>query len=282
MTEERFEHPEGLVWDPREQRLLWVDVFRGVVHSHDLTQGTSQVVAEIGSVVGAVAPRATGGLVCAVANGFGLASPDGDFELVQAPLQDGGHLQMNDGAVDARGRFWAGSMTFEFETKPNTGAVYRFDPDGELTEAFGGVSISNGIGWDADSTTMYYVDSATKRLDRFRFDLEVGAVCDRQTVAAFDAMPDGLAVDVDGCVWLALFGGSSVARVTPTGEIDRTVELPASQVTTCAFGGSDLATLFIAVSPYGLDPEAPDARNAGRIFALEPGVQGVPGTGFGA
>jgi sugar lactone lactonase YvrE len=280
LLDERFEHPEGLVWDERGQRLLWVDVFQGRVHASDLGGGPAQTVAELGGVIGAVAPRAAGGLVCAVGAGFGLLSGEGELELVQAPLADSSHLQMNDGAVDASGRFWAGSMTFEFEAKPGTGALYRFDPDGELHEVLGGVSISNGIGWSPDSKLLYYVDSATQGLDRFSFDLDSGAISERRTLARFEALPDGLAVDAEGCVWVALFGGSSVARVTPEGAVDRVVELPATQVTTCAFGGPHLETLFIAVSPYGLDADAPDARAAGQIFRYEAGVRGLPSTEF--
>jgi sugar lactone lactonase YvrE len=183
---------------------------------------------------------------------------------------------MTEGGVDPKGRFWAGSMTFEFETKPGTGALYRLHPDGELSEVLDGISVSNGIGWSPGSDRLYYVDSATRRIDEFDFDLESGALGERRPLAEFEAMPDGLAVDVEGCIWVALFGGSSVARVTPDGKVDRLVELPATQVTTCTFGGPDLATLFIAVSPYGLDPGSLDAQRSGNIFAFDPGVQGLP------
>jgi sugar lactone lactonase YvrE len=268
---ERFDHPEGIVWDERAGRLLWVDVFKGHVLAYDLGSGALQRQ-EVGRTLGSVAPRRDGGLVCAVREGFGLLSSGGDFELVSDQLGDSDHLQMNDGGVDARGRFWAGSMTFEFQTRPRAGALYRLDPDGAVSEQLDGISVGNGIGWSPDGDRCYYVDSASHRIDDYAFDLERGALGDRRTLAEVDALPDGLAVDVDGCVWVAMFLGSQVHRYTPAGRLDRVVRLPGAQVTTCTFGGDDLRTLFVAVSPYGMDDPEP---SAGHIFAFDPGVQGL-------
>lgn len=272
LLDERFEHPEGIVWDARAGRLLWVDVFKGQVLSYDLASGALERQ-EVGRTLGAVAPCRDGGLVCAVREGFGLLSPDGEFTLLGDQLHDVSHLQMNDGGVDARGRFWAGSMTFEFQTRPGTGALYRLDPDGTVSEQLGGISVGNGIGWSPDATRCYYVDSATHRIDDYAFDLDGGTLGERRTLAEVEAMPDGLAVDVDGCIWVAMFLGSEVHRYTPDGRLDRVVRLPGTQVTTCTFGGDDLRTLFIAVSPYGMDAPEPQA---GRIFALDAGVAGLP------
>jgi sugar lactone lactonase YvrE len=276
----RFEHPEGIVWDSRRHALLWVDVFKGDVLSFDLVSNKLET-ASVGRTLGSVAPRVKGGLVCGVREGFGLLSPEGGFELIDDRLESTTHLQMNDGGVDAMGRFWAGSMTFEFETKPGGGALYRVDPDHTVTEVLNGISISNGIGWSPDSTRMYYVDSATLRVDDYAFDLDSGTVGERRTLAEFEALPDGLAVDVDGCIWVALFQGSRVVRITPQGDIDREVRLPATQVTTCTFGDENLDRLFIAVSPHGLEEDDPDAQAAGNIFSFEPGVQGLPTHEFG-
>lgn len=272
LLEERFEHPEGIVWDARASRLLWVDVFKGEVVSCDLASGTT-ARQSVGRTLGAVAPRSAGGLVCAVKEGFGLLSPDGDFTLLGEPVHEAGHLQMNDGGVDPRGRFWAGSMTFEFQERPGTGALYRLDPDGTASEQLGGVSVGNGIGWSPDGTRCYYVDSATHRIDDFAFDADAGTLGERRTLAQVEAMPDGLAVDVDGCVWVAMFLGSEVHRYTPDGRLDRVVKLPGTQVTTCTFGGEDLRTLFIAVSPNGMDEPEPAA---GHIFSFDAGVEGMP------
>ena len=273
LLEERFEHPEGIVWDARADRLLWVDVFKGDVVSYDLASGALDR-RNVGRTLGAVAPRTAGGLVCAVKEGFGLLSADGDFALLGDPVHEADHLQMNDGGVDPRGRFWAGSMTFEFQTRPGTGALHRLDADGTASEQLGGISVGNGIGWSPDGSRCYYVDSATHRIDDYAFDLDAGTLGERRTLAEVEtAMPDGLAVDVDGCVWVAMFLGSEVHRYTPDGRLDRVVRLPGTQVTTCTFGGADLRTLFVAVSPYGMDDPEP---GAGRIYALDAGVEGLP------
>jgi sugar lactone lactonase YvrE len=274
LIEQKFEHPEGIVWDARHRRLLWLDVFKGLVLSYDLSSGALET-SEVGRVVGAVAPRARGGLVCAVREGFGFLSEDGTFSLVSDHLRDSPQLQMNDGAVDPSGRFWAGSMSFEYETRPGTGALYRLDPNGAVSERLGGVSVSNGIGWSPDGRRCYYVDSATRRIDAFQFDAETGTLGRRETLAEVEAMPDGLAVDVDGCVWVAMFQGSEVHRFTPAGSVDRIIRLPGTQVTTCSFGGEDLDVLFIAVSPFGLDEATLREQRAGYIYAFDPGVTGV-------
>lgn len=280
LLKQRFEHPEGIVWDAGREDLLWVDVFAGRVVRHDLGSGGTETV-EVGTVVGSVAPRTAGGLVCAVREGFGLLSDRGELSMLASPLKDLPYLQMNDGAVDAVGRFWAGSMSPDLDNHPEAGALYSLDPHGTVTETVSGVSVSNGIGWSPDDNRMYYVDSATQRIDTYDFDLGRGVLGERQVLAEVDSVPDGLAVDTDGCVWLALFGGGRVLRLTPNGNVDYEIDLPGSQVTTCTFGGADLRTLFIAVSPYGLDPDDPDAQGAGLIYALEPGAQGLPTREYG-
>jgi sugar lactone lactonase YvrE len=167
-------------------------------------------------------------------------------------------------------------MTPEHETRPHACALYRLDPDHTVSRQLEGVSLSNGIGWSPDDAWCYYVDSAAQRIDRFAFDVDEGTLGERSTLAAVDSFPDGLAVDVDGCVWVAMWGGSEVRRFTPAGAVDRVVRLPGTQVATCTFGGPDLRTLFIAVSAYGLPPESAQAERAGHVFALDAGVQGAP------
>lgn len=276
LVDQPFEHPEGIVWDDRRRWLLWVDVFRGQVLSHELGSGSVQMMA-LGRAVGCVAPRRAGGLVCAVREGFGLLTDQGEFTVVAAPLRDTPHRQMNDGGVDAYGRFWAGSMTFDYETRPAQGGLYCLSSDGRtLSEKLRGINVSNGIGWSPDGRRCYYVDSATRRIDEFEFDVDRGRLGKRRTLAEVEAYPDGLAVDVDGCIWVAISGGWEVRRFTPSGRVDRILSLLGSQVTTCAFGGQDFRTLFIAVSPYGLEELAPREQKAGFIFAVDPGVQGLP------
>jgi sugar lactone lactonase YvrE len=276
----RFDHPEGLVWDERSNRLLWVDIFAGLVVRHDLGSGRTDI-SDLGRAVGSVAPRRRGGLVCAVREGFGLLSAEGEFSLLTGQLRDTPYLQMNDGAVDPRGRFWAGTTCLEPEEHPDAGTLYCLRPETlRATEELHGVNVSNGIGWSPDGRWCYYVDSATRRVDVFAFDLDGGQLSERETLVEVGSVPDGLAVDVDGCIWVAMCGGWEVQRFTPSGRLDRAVRLPGSQVTTCTFGGTSLATLFIAVSQHGLDEQAARSEKAGYIFAFDPGTQGLPGHEF--
>ena len=280
LVDERFDHPEGVVWDGRTNRLLWLDIFAGLVLSYDLASGRLDRT-DLGRPVGSVAPRREGGLVCGVREGFGLLSADGDFSLVTDQLRQSPYLQMNDGAVDAAGRFWAGTFCLELGHDPGSGALYCLRPETlEATKELGGISVSNGIGWSPDGRRCYYVDSDTGRVDTFAFDPDVGALSERRPLVEVNSVPDGLAVDVDGCIWVAMFGGWEVQRFTPTGRLDRVVRLPGSQVTTCAFGGANLSTLFIAVSPRGLDDGSLHLEKAGYIFAFDPGTQGLPGHEF--
>jgi sugar lactone lactonase YvrE len=275
LLDQRFEHPEGLVWDARNRRLLWVDIFKGHVLSYDLRSGSFETL-ELHRRVGCVAPRASGGLLCAVRDSFVQVSDHGQLCPLGQPLFDVPYLQMNDGGVDARGRFWAGSLTLEHTSRPWAGALYRVDPDGTVSTQREGIGISNGIGWSDDSKWCYYIDSATRRIDKYRYDLDAGSLGERTTIAEVAAYPDGLAVDVDGCIWVAMFEGWEVQRFTPSGKLDRVIRLPGSQVTTCTFGGDDLRTLFISVSPYGLPEERLQSEKAGYIFAVDSGVQGLP------
>lgn len=272
LLEERFEHPEGIVWDRRAGRLLWLDVFRGEVLTYDLERAELER-RDLGRRVGSVAPRASGGLVCAVREGFALLGDDGELVRLGEDLRGAASAQMNDGGVDPRGRFWAGGFTPDFEREPGTEGLFRLDAGQEVAAALDGISIGNGIGWSPDGTRCYYVDSATHRIDDYAFDLDRGTLGARRTLAEVEALPDGLAVDVDGCVWVAICLGSEVHRYTPDGRLDRVVRLPGVGVTTCTFGGGDLGTLFIAVSGHGLAEPEPEA---GHIFAFDAGVQGLP------
>jgi len=282
VVDQVFDHPEGLVWDASNDRLLWVDIFAGLVLSHDLAAGPLQTW-EVGRAVGAVAPRREGGgLVCAVREGFGFLSAQGEFSLVTSQLSDRPYLQMNDGAVDAHGRFWAGTTCLEPGTYQGAGALYCLDPVTlEAAEHLRGVDVSNGIGWSPDGSRCYYIDTPRKRVDVYPFDADsaepLGA---RETLVEADGVPDGLAVDSLGCIWVAMCGGWEVLRFTPSGRLDRVVRMPGSLVTTCCFGGPDLRTLFIAVSSRGLDDSSLRSEKAGYIFALDPGVQGLPSPEF--
>jgi sugar lactone lactonase YvrE len=180
---------------------------------------------------------------------------------------------MNEGGCDPDGRFWCGSMAYD--QRPGAGTVYRLDADGTVAVAFGGVTISNGLDWSPDGSLAYYDDTPTHQVAAFDYDRETGLTGRRTFVQlAEDENPDGLTVDAEGGVWVALFGAGVVRRYTADGRLDVVVEVPAAQVTACTFGGPRLDRLYITTSRENLPPE--EDPLAGALFAVDPGIAGRP------
>jgi sugar lactone lactonase YvrE len=272
----RAELGENPIWDDRRHRLLFVDIMRGHVHEFDPRSGSDRVV-EFPWPVGAVALQENGDWLLAAARGFYSATPEtGETRLIAQVEADRPANRMNDGYVDARGRFWAGTMNMH--DAPNQGALYRLDPDGAVSLMLSGASISNGIDWSPDNRTVYYVDTPTGRIDAVDFDLERGALGRRRSFAEIPSdagYPDGLVVDADGGVWVCLWQGGAVRRYDPSGRLDTIIPVPATQVTKCAFGGAALDELFISTAWIGLsDEERTEQPLAGGLFHCRPGFTG--------
>ncbi len=278
----RAELGEGPRWDARGQRLLWVDIMRGRVHAFRPEKGACRSV-DVGRPVGALACAADGTVVLAVAGGFARLHWKSRRVETLAPVEaDRPQNRMNDGACDPAGRFWAGTMALD--ERPGAGALYRLDPDLTVHTMLTGVTISNGIDWSLDGRRMYYVDSPTRRIDVFDFDPETGAIANRRPfveVPAEAGIPDGLTIDADGFVWLALWGGAALRRYGPDGGLERSVPLPVSHPTSCAFGGPGLDLLYVtsARRPLGADERARQPA-AGGLLRLRPGVVGRPANVF--
>jgi sugar lactone lactonase YvrE len=258
---------EGPCWDGASGSLYWVDIPPGQVHRLD-GEGAHRRW-DIGQPVGAAVLRSSGGLVLAARDGFLTLDPESGAiaPLVTLALPEG--CRMNDGACDQAGRFFAGSM--DDDEAPGRGTLYRLDPDHSVAEVIPQVTISNGIGWSPDGGRMYYVDSPTRRVDVLDYDPATGAAAERRPFARIDAgeaVPDGLAVDAEGCVWVALWDGRAVVRFGPDGRLRDSVELPTPRVSSCAFGGADLETLFITTAA------APDG-SGGELFSVPAGVPGL-------
>ncbi len=268
---------EGPVWSQAEQLLYWVDIEGRMVHRYDPSSGSDDHV-DVGERVGSVAPRAAGGLVLALASGFATLDAWGAPPRRLVPVEaDRPDLRMNDGACDSCGRFWAGTMALDFG--PRQGALYRLDPDGRVERMLGDVTISNGIAWSPDDSLMYYVDTRSCGIDVFDFEAGSGTIASRRRlvdVDEADGEPDGLVVDEEGCLWLALWGGSCVRRYAPDGRLVGIVEVPVPRVTKCAFGGPDLDDLYITTA---LEDDG-NAPHAGGVFGVRPGVRGLPAHAF--
>ena len=264
---------EGPVWDAGDQALYWVDVPEGRVHRMAADGSLSSW--DTGQPVGAVVPRASGGLVVAVRDGFMALGPaSGKLTTLAEVEQDRPENRMNYGACDRAGRFYAGTMADD--ERPEAGALYRLDPDLSVTRLLAGVGISNGIGWSPDDRLMYYIDSHAHRVDVFDYDPATGAIDGRRPFAAVGqggVVPDGLTVDADGGVWVAVWGGYAVLRHDPGGQVLEALDLPAARVSSCVFGGPDLDRLYITTA-------AGPGESAGALFVCEPGVTGQPSHPF--
>lgn len=275
---------EGPCWDAASHLLVWVDITRGQVHRFDPGSGQDEIL-EAGQEVGAAAPRAGGGLVLALRDGFALLDPGSRMlEMIADTEGDDPGNRMNDGKCDRAGNFWAGTMAFEWQTRPCMGALYKLAPDRSVTRMLGRVTLSNGLGWSPDGRAFYYIDSATQGIDVFDHDPVSGRIGGRRRlvdVPKEHGLPDGLCVDAEGYLWVALWGGWTVRRYTPAGAADLVLELPVSQPSCPAFGGDDLGDLYITTAAHGLSSEQLAREpHAGGLFRVRPGVHGQPSYGY--
>jgi sugar lactone lactonase YvrE len=272
VTDPIVEHGEGPVYDAVTGLMHWVDMLAGDVMSMDDAGAVTKQ--HVGKVAAVWRPRAGGGAIVGVERGFTLVEPDGSLSELPDAFTDPG-LRMNDGGCDPQGRFYCGNMAYA-ET-PGAGSLYRLDPDGAVSVVLRDVTISNGIAWSADGTQVYYNDTPTHRTDVFDFDAESGTLNNRRALAEIDpalGAPDGLTIDAEGGIWVALWGGGAVHRYSSDGVLTDVVAIPATQVTACAFGGPDLDRLYITTSRRDIDV----AREplAGALFMARPEVRGVP------
>lgn len=274
---------EGPVWDELEQILWWIDILGERLHRYDPAADENTVV-ELGTVPGAAALGTSGELLLAVQSGLVSFDPDSATCTVIAEIEaDDPTTRMNDGNVDRHGRFWVGSMAFDATL--GRGSLYRVDPDLSVTPVLGEVTISNGIDWSIDGRTMYYIDSADGTVDTLDFDVRAGTVGKRRPLIEIDpdlGVPDGMTVDGEGNLWVAVFGGGCVRCYGPDGSLLEVVSLPALQVTACAFAGPELTELYVTTAAYGLDEQARGEQpGAGGLFLCQPGVRGLVPNRFG-
>ncbi|MFH9662352.1 SMP-30/gluconolactonase/LRE family protein [Streptomyces sp. NPDC017248] len=264
---------EGPTWDPATGRLLWLDILGMRLHTYDPVTGR-RTVRTTPQHVGAAKPRAGGGLVLNLRDGVGLLDPDGTFRWLRHEPVAG--RRGNDAAVAPDGSLWAGTM--RYDEAAGGGTLARLTGDGTARTVLSDVTVSNGTGWSPDGRLMYYTDTPTRRVDVF--DHDAGTVRDRRPLVEIEegaGYPDGLTVDADGCVWVALWDGGAVRRYTPDGELDRVIALPTPRTTACAFGGPDLTDLYITTARTGL--AAPDPL-AGSLLVVPGAGKGLPQPAF--
>jgi sugar lactone lactonase YvrE len=266
---------EGPVWVEREAALYWVDIqgrkiFR-LDKSCELRGWTTPF--RVGSIV----PRKSGGFIAGTDEGIAEVDPQaGRFEIVARPEEQLPGNRFNDGKVDRRGRFWAGTM--DDEEKAASGTLYCFDERMDWTAVDQGYRVTNGPAFSPSGDRMYHNDSA--RRVTYVFDLEAGNAVNRRTLLQFgdgEGFPDGMTVDSEGCLWIAFWDGGCVRRYSDEGEWLETVDMPVSRPTSCAFGGPDFDRLYITSASRDLDSEALAMQpKAGGLFMLVAGVRGLP------
>jgi sugar lactone lactonase YvrE len=273
---------EGPYWVPEDDCLLWVDIEGARLHRTYFP--ARETVTDSPGPVSAAFPAVGGGILIAGGAALTLLFPaerGGQWvarTIADTPARDG--IRFNDAGVDPAGRVWVGSMHMT-EAEP-LGELYRLDPGGRLNPVVKNVTVSNGLGWSPDGSRMYYADSPLRRVDVFDYDPATGEASARRAFADLseaEGVPDGLTVDADGCVWVAMWGGSALRRLTPDGEPDAVLPVPVSQPTSCAFGGPDLADLYITSARVGLTEDQLAAQPlAGRLLHVRPGPVGLPST----
>jgi sugar lactone lactonase YvrE len=272
---------EGPVWDVQEQAFYWLDIRGCLVRRYDWSSGRTQSWT-LPEMVGSLAIRERGGLLLAMRSSISFFDPaTGALERVAAPEAGRENMRFNDGKCDRQGRFWAGTMN-DLVREPS-GTLYRLDPQRGCVAQFNGLRTPNSLAWSPDGRIMYFADSRSQVIHAYPYEPatgELGAPRVFHTVEP-PAIPDGATVDAEGFVWSALYGGSRVVRIAPDGRVDRTIELPVEQPTSCQFAGPNLDVLFITTARQRLTQEQLAQQPlAGALLAADVGVRGLPETRY--
>jgi sugar lactone lactonase YvrE len=266
---------EGPTWNPETRRLLWVDILNSEVHEFDPATGEDTIM-PTPQHVSAVKPREGGGIAVNLAEGIGMYGPAGEFGWL-ARWPDPA-CRGNDAGVDPWGNLWAGTM--RYDEAAGGGHLRRITPDGTVDIVVPNTSISNGLGWSPDERAMYFIDTPTRRVDRFDVDPDDGSVRNRRPHVTLPddtpGSPDGMTVDADGCVWVALWDGWAVHRYTPDGKLDRVLEMPVARATACMFGGPEMRDLYISTARDRLSEAELEAQPlAGSLLVVHDVGQGM-------
>lgn len=278
---DRAQLGEGVFWSVREQKVFWIDIEGHRVCRFDPSTGKNDSVF-VGQQVGTVIENEAGGLVVGLKDGvYALDYETGGLSKWCDPLQGDPDNRLNDGKAGPDGRFYVGGMGPDGKQ-----SLYCIDNDTTSFSAIeSGASCSNGLVWSLDHKTFYYIDSPQKVVWAYDFALDSGGVSNRRVVVDLreeECIPDGMTIDAEGKLWVAFWEGWGVCRYDPdTGTLLQKIELPVARVTTCAFGGTDLDTLYITTASIGFE-DADWAREpqAGGLFAVKPGVKGIPSFQF--
>jgi sugar lactone lactonase YvrE len=284
---------ESALWSPREKALYWLDQMRPEIHRLDPATGEDvKFILDLPPQLGGLVPHKGGGLVLAAADGISILSADmRSRRTLVNPIAGMPHISFNDAKCDRQGRLWAGT-TDRMETEA-IGRLYRIDPDGKATPFVDGFVCSNGPSFSPDGRVMYHTCSHERVINAYHIDGRTGEPFNRRVFATINpdaGVPDGSTVDAEGYLWSTHWGGWRITRYAPDGSIDREIRMPVKNVTSCAFGGADMETLFVTTASiefaagrwvYMDDAGFDAAPMTGAIFAIEVGIKGLPEPEFG-
>ncbi len=268
---------EGPIWNHETQQLYWIDIESKQLHLYTPETNEDNFF-DVGERIGTVVPIESGGALVALENGIhSMDLQSGNLTFITNPLEEG--IRFNDGKCDPLGRFWVGSMHLQAEK--NASALYMMDENQQITQKLDSVTISNGIIWSLDNKTMYYIDTPTREVRAFDYDISTGTISSPRVMISIPqerGAPDGMTIDEEGMLWIGHWGGGIVGRYDPaSGEMIQKIEVPALNVTACAFGGENLDKLYITTASIGMNEEQQqEYPEAGGLFVAEPGVRGVP------
>lgn len=269
---------EGAVWDHQKGELIWVNITKKILNIYNPKLNHNKEMLT-GQMIGTVVPAESGKMIVALENGLYQLDPQtGSKIFIADPEENITGNRFNDGKCDPVGRFWAGTMSMTGEKE--AGALYRLDPNGKVTQMISKVTTSNGIVWSQNQNKMYYIDTPTRKVMAWDYEPETGNISNpKPAVEIPDEMgyPDGMTMDAEGHLWIALWNGSAVGCWNPeNGELIRKIDIPAKNVTSCAFGDDDLGTLYITTARTGTnEEELKKFPHAGGLFKTRPGVTGV-------
>ncbi len=271
---------EGALWNKKTQELYWIDIENGILHIYN-PQNQKDRTINLGQRVGTVVPTEGGNALVALEDGIYEIDLKTEKKklLTKRPEKDFPENRFNDGKCDPAGRFWVGTMSMKGIEK--AGALYLFDSEQKITKTFDSVTVSNGIVWSLDSTKMYYIDTPTKEVKEFSYDHKTGAISFLKvavTIPDGAGYPDGMTIDSEGMLWIGMWEGYSVMRWNPvSGELLMKVDVPVARVTSCAFGGENLDTLYITTASVGAkEEELKQYPSSGSLFMVKTGHTGVP------
>lgn len=270
---------EGPVWDENEQRLYWVDILNGRLLTHN-PASEEHDSHELGEHLGAAALREKGGLVLALKSGFAFYDIS-SRQIIPAgrPESHPEGNRFNDGKCDPGGRFWAGTMAYDLEK--GAGTLYSLNPDMSIHTKIRGVTISNGMAWNTDEGLFYYIDSPEREICAFDYEPETGEISNRRVIRKMeekDGLPDGMTIDTDNKLWVAMYDGGKVIRLDPaTGDTLSAITLPVPKVTSCTFGGTELSELYITTArEHMTEDDLGKAPLSGSLFRAKLPVTGKP------